>query len=45
VILVTGYLSPDVAKAILQEKVIFLPKPLDPGKLMESVERLTSPPR
>ena len=45
VILVTAYLSPDAAKAILQEKVIFLPKPLDPGKLMASVERFTSPPR
>jgi len=39
---VTAYLSPDVAKTILQEKVIFLPKPLDPGKLMASVERFTS---
>ncbi len=45
VILVTAYLSPGAAKAILQEKVIFLPKPLDPGKLMASVERFTSPPR
>jgi DNA-binding NtrC family response regulator len=44
VILVTAYLSPGAAKAIFQEKVIFLPKPLDPGKLMASVECFTSPP-
>jgi DNA-binding NtrC family response regulator len=42
VILVTAYLSPGAAKTILQEKVIFLPKPLDPEKLMASVERFTS---
>jgi DNA-binding NtrC family response regulator len=41
VILVTAYLSPEAAKAVLQEKVIFLPKPIDPGKLMASVERFT----
>jgi DNA-binding NtrC family response regulator len=45
VILVTAYLSPEAAKAVLQEKVIFLPKPLDPGKLMASVERFTLSPR
>ncbi len=45
VILVTAYLSPDAAKTILQDNVTFLPKPLDPGKLMATVERFTSHPR
>jgi CheY-like chemotaxis protein len=45
VILVTAYLSPEAAKAVLQENVLFLPKPLDPRKLMASVERFTLSPR
>ena len=45
VILVTAYLSPEAAKTVLQENVIFLPKPLDPRELMAAVERFTLSPR
>ncbi len=45
VILVTAYLSPGAAKTILQDNVTFLQKPLDPGKLIATVERFTWPSR
>ena len=44
VILITGYLSPAVANTILRYNVQFLSKPVDPNKLISTVEGVTSPP-
>jgi DNA-binding NtrC family response regulator len=41
VILVTAYLSPEAAKNILNEKVDFLPKPVDANELIAHVQRLS----
>lgn len=44
VILVTGYLSEHAAKTVLDERVEFIPKPIDQNRLSEVVDRfLTSP--
>ena len=39
IILTSGYLSPDAAKAVLNGSVDFLPKPIDPIALIETVRR------
>jgi CheY-like chemotaxis protein len=45
IILITGYLSPAVANTILRYNVVkFLSKPVDPNKLISTVEGVTSPP-
>jgi CheY-like chemotaxis protein len=45
VILVTGYLSEHAAKTVLDERVEFIPKPIDQNRLSEAVDRfLTSQP-
>ena len=40
IILVTGYLSPNAAKKILDEFVEFIPKPVDRNRLVATVNRL-----
>jgi CheY-like chemotaxis protein len=42
VILVTAYLSPDVAKELLTGKTKFISKPVDSNELLAAVEHLTS---
>jgi len=42
-ILITGYLSPQVANVILNNNVKFLPKPLDFKNLLNAVEQFTAP--
>jgi CheY-like chemotaxis protein len=37
IILTSGYLSPDAAKAVLNGSVDFIPKPIDPIALIETV--------
>ena len=44
-ILVTGYLSPQVSEAILNDHVKFLSKPIDFNKLVNAVERFILPNR
>ena len=39
IILTSGYLSPDAAKAVLNGSVDFIPKPIDPIALIETVRR------
>ena len=39
IILMSGYLSPDAAKAVLNGSVDFIPKPIDPIALIETVRR------
>jgi two-component system response regulator FlrC len=39
VILVTGYLSPDAGKKILDEFIEFIPKPIDRNRLIATVNR------
>lgn len=43
VILVTGYLSPQVAEAVLNDNVKFLSKPIDFNELVSAVERFVLP--
>lgn len=40
IILVSGYLSEDAAKDILDEHVEFIPKPIDRNRLITTVNRL-----
>lgn len=40
IILVTGYLAPSAAKAILDEFIEFIPKPVDRDQLIAAVNRL-----
>ena len=40
IILVTGYLSPDAGKKILDEFVEYIPKPVDRNRLVATVNRL-----
>jgi len=42
IILVTAYLSPEVAKEILTGKTKFLSKPVDNNELLAAVEHFTS---
>jgi len=39
IILTSGYLSPDAAKAVLNGLIDFIPKPIDPIALIETVQR------
>ncbi len=39
IILMSGYLSPDAAKAMLNGSVDFIPKPIDPKTLIETIQR------
>ncbi len=43
IILVTGYLAPAAARAILDDFVEFLPKPVDRDLLIAAVNRLLAP--
>src|SRR5262245_33754703 len=45
IILVTGYLSPQAGKQILDEFVEFIPKPVDRERLVATVNRFVSSPR
>jgi len=40
IILVTGYLAPAAAKAILDEFIEFIPKPVDRDRLIDAVNRM-----
>jgi CheY-like chemotaxis protein len=40
IILTSGYLSQDAAKSVLSGSAEFLPKPIDPPTLIETVQRL-----
>ena len=40
IILVTGYLAPSAAKAVLDEFIEFIPKPVDRDSLIAAVNRL-----
>lgn len=40
IILVTGYLAPSAAKAVLDEFIEFIPKPVDRDRLIAAVNRL-----
>jgi DNA-binding NtrC family response regulator len=42
VILTTGYLSQDAAKNMMNGSVDFIPKPIDPEKLLEIIHRRLS---
>jgi DNA-binding NtrC family response regulator len=42
VILTTGYLSQDAAKSMMNGSVDFIPKPIDPEKLLEIIHRRLS---
>jgi FixJ family two-component response regulator len=39
IILTSGYLSADAAKAVLNGSIDFIPKPIDPTALIETVQR------
>ena len=42
IILTSGYLSADAAKAVLNGSIDFIPKPIDPIALIETVQRRMS---